>query len=97
MLELIHKSKSVSLPITVHLGEIPGKEEETTTLLKARPDRIGHGTFFNTSSRVDLLNLSIPIEICLTSNVFCKTVDSYMTHHFKDYKLDNHPCILCVG
>jgi adenosine deaminase len=92
------KERTPSVKLTVHLGEIQedGKEEENEAVLSLHPDRIGHGTFLNHASKPHLSTKGIPLEICMTSNVFCKTVSSYADHHFKGYQVDEHPCILCT-
>ena len=94
---LIVAAKERQIPITVHLAEMENRQEETETLLMAHPDRIGHGTFLTHGSKEELMTRTIPLEICMSSNVFCKTVADYSEHHFKDYMVDDHPCILCVS
>jgi adenosine deaminase len=93
---LIKLAKAKNLKVTVHLAEISDRDDETEALIEAHPDRIGHGTFINPESKQNLLNRSIPLEICLTSNVFCKTVVNYSDHHFYNYMMNDHPCILCT-
>lgn len=92
------KERTPNVKLTVHLGEIQeeGKETENEAVLALHPDRIGHGTFLNHASKLHLFTKDIPLEICMSSNVFCKTVNSYADHHFKDYQVDEHPCILCT-
>ena len=67
------------------------------------PDRIGHGTYIHPaiaggSQRMwDLLvDSEIPLEICLTSNVKCKTAKSYKDHHVKHLLAANHPFAICT-
>lgn len=36
-------------------------------------------------------------ELCLTSNVKCKTVKDYASHHSKFWFTQNHPLIICVS
>lgn len=36
------------------------------------------------------------VEVCLTSNVKCQTVESYDAHHFRDWYDQDHPIALCV-
>ena len=67
------------------------------------PDRIGHGTYIHPailggSQRMwDLLvDSEIPLEICLTSNVKCKTAKSYQDHHVKHLLAANHPFVICT-
>ena len=95
LVSLIQKAKEYGFYTTVHLGEVKGSEEENEMILSLEPDRIGHGTFLDHSSKWHT-TYPIPLEICLSSNVFCQTVSSFKDHHFKDYAMDDHPCILCT-
>ncbi|KAF9229777.1 Metallo-dependent hydrolase [Gyrodon lividus] len=36
------------------------------------------------------------IEICLTSNLLCKTVPSLEAHHIRYYLANNHPVVICT-
>jgi adenosine deaminase len=94
IVQLIHEAKLNGLPITLHLAEIKEQESENEILLQAHPDRIGHGTFLNHDSKP---HKNIPLEICMTSNIFCKTVGSYASHHFQNFHVAGHPCIICVS
>jgi adenosine deaminase len=42
-----------------------------------------------------ILEKNVPLELCMTSNVICKTVTSYEDHHIRDFFPD-HPCSLCT-
>ncbi|KAG8181364.1 hypothetical protein JTE90_008838 [Oedothorax gibbosus] len=101
-LPILERGKQLGLKLAVHVAELPDQHEEVELLLKMQPDRLGHGTFLhpdkNGSSRnFELLKqLQIPLEICLTSNVACKTVPSYEDHHFKLFHKINYPCVLCT-
>lgn len=72
--------------VAIHLAEILN-EKETLAILGYRPDRIGHGTFIHpntggTQAQLDaLIKAKTPVEVCLTSNVLCKTSPSYKDHH----------------
>ena len=72
--------------VTIHLAEILN-ENETLAILGYRPDRIGHGTFIHpstggTQAQLDaLVKSKTPVEVCLTSNVLCKTSPTYKDHH----------------
>lgn len=70
---------------------------EAPDLLAFGPDRLGHATFLDDASRQHIYGNNIPVEICMTSNVVSKTVDSYETHHVKDLLKENHSFVLCVS
>ncbi|XP_011864730.1 PREDICTED: adenosine deaminase-like protein [Vollenhovia emeryi] len=95
-LELLEMSRKVGLRITAHCAEVPN-EVETKDILKFKPDRLGHCTCIHPSLQGSqqlldmLLDSKIPVELCLTSNIKCKTVPSYMHHQFKYLYKVGHP------
>lgn len=92
----IIKAKEYSLKVTLHLGEID-TPDEVRSMLATIPDRIGHGTFIPPDLFPIVVANNIPIEICMTSNVLCKTVKSYDAHHVKEYFFNQgHPCVFCT-
>ncbi|KAJ3216049.1 hypothetical protein HK099_006088 [Clydaea vesicula] len=89
----ILKAKALGLQSTIHLGEIDGREFEINSMLETFPNRIGHGTFIPKNCLSEVYSKKIPVEVCLTSNVLCKTVKSIKDHHIKEYFfLEKHPC-----
>lgn len=72
---------------TVHAGEAYGPESIHQALHMVSANRIGHGTRLRESG--DLMNYMndhrIPIEMCITSNVQTKAVDSIRNHPVKFY------------
>lgn len=72
---------------TVHAGEGYGPESIHQALHVIRANRIGHGTRLRENG--DLLNYindhRIPLEMCITSNVQTKAVDSFKNHPIKFY------------
>lgn len=72
---------------TVHAGEAYGPESIHQALHYVSANRIGHGTRLREDG--DLLNYvndhRIPLEMCITSNVQTKAVDSYDKHPVKFY------------
>ncbi|XP_070809453.1 N6-Methyl-AMP deaminase [Pituophis catenifer annectens] len=101
-LEPLLEAKKAGLKLTLHLSEIPNQEDETRLLLGLCPDRIGHGTFLQTSELAtqDLVDLvrrnRIPLELCLTSNLKAETVPSKAQHHFGFWYRLGHPVVLCT-
>ncbi|KAJ7385324.1 hypothetical protein OS493_016400 [Desmophyllum pertusum] len=89
------------LKLALHIAEVPDLED-TRVLLNLIPDRIGHGTCIHPENggAEDLVNTveehSIPIELCLTSNVKTKTVPSYADHHMGYWYNKQHPCMVCT-
>ncbi|XP_076620173.1 adenosine deaminase-like protein [Colletes latitarsis] len=98
-LELLEEARRAGLKIAAHCAEILN-EVETTDILEFKPDRLGHCTCIHPNLQgsnkiLDMLfNSKIPVELCLTSNVQCKTVPSYGSHQFKYYYEAGHPICL---
>ncbi|XP_045142452.1 adenosine deaminase-like protein isoform X1 [Echinops telfairi] len=101
-LEPLLEAKKAGLKLALHLSEIPNQNKETQMLLDLLPNRIGHGTFLNSSEGgsldlVDFVRLhQIPLELCLTSNVKSQTVPSYDQHHFGFWHSIAHPSVICT-
>ncbi|XP_008700396.1 adenosine deaminase-like protein [Ursus maritimus] len=101
-LEPLLEAKKAGLKLALHLSEIPNQNKETQILLDLLPDRIGHGTFLNSSeggslALVDFVRQhQIPLELCLTSNIKSQTVPSYDQHHFGFWYSIAHPSVICT-
>ncbi|XP_043279133.1 adenosine deaminase-like protein [Venturia canescens] len=99
-LHLLEQCRQVGLKISAHCGEVPN-EMEIVDILNFRPDRLGHCTAVHPHLRGSdylyqmLLQSRIPVELCLTSNVKCKTVPSYEQHHFAYLYHARHP--ICIA
>ncbi len=72
---------------TVHAGEAYGPESIHQAIHYVSANRIGHGTKLKEDG--DLLNYvndhRIPLEMCITSNVQTKAVESFENHPFRFY------------
>ncbi|XP_007533548.2 adenosine deaminase-like protein [Erinaceus europaeus] len=101
-LEPLLEAKKAGLKLALHLSEIPNQTKETQELLDLLPDRIGHGTFLNSSGggSMDLVDFvrrhQIPLELCLSSNIKSQTVPSYDQHHFGFWYSIRHPSVICT-
>ncbi|XP_034850005.1 adenosine deaminase-like protein isoform X2 [Mirounga leonina] len=101
-LEPLLEAKKAGLKLALHLSEIANQKKETQVLLDLLPDRIGHGTFLNSSEggSLDLVDFvrqhQIPLELCLTSNIKSQTVPSYDQHHFGFWYSIAHPSVICT-
>ena len=73
--------------ITVHAGEVMGPEtiKYAIDVLGAR--RIGHGLNLRKDPAImeEVRKKEIPLEMCLTSNVHTKAIDSFENHPLKYY------------
>ncbi|XP_017754595.1 PREDICTED: adenosine deaminase-like protein [Eufriesea mexicana] len=100
-LELLQKARMAGLKIAAHCAEVPN-ETETIDIFEFKPDRFGHCTCVHPalqgSSKLFnlLLDSKIPVELCLTSNVQCKTVSTYESHQFKYLFEAGHPICLAT-
>ena len=76
-----------NMAATIHAGEAYGAESIHQALHYCRANRIGHGTrLFEDADLMRFMNdFRIPIEICLTSNVQTKAVESFETHPLRQY------------
>lgn len=103
------QARKQGLKITLHLGEVKNVDisseleyideridSESAEMIKFHPERLGHCTFLSENVKAALYSSEIPIEICMTSNVACKSVLTYQLHHFKTFKLAGHPCVICT-
>lgn len=79
------KAKAAGLGITIHAGE-PNTPTAPTNIITSLEflgaDRIGHGVQAIKSPDVieKLVELKVPLELCLTSNYLTKAVDSLEAH-----------------
>ncbi|KAI8612829.1 hypothetical protein BC830DRAFT_1067214, partial [Chytriomyces sp. MP71] len=95
------KRHARNLKLVIHFDEIaePPEEDELKAILACFPDRLGHCTFVPTDVLHTMRERRIPIEICLSSNVICSTVDSFEGHHLKELWNSGYPrecLILCT-
>lgn len=91
------KAKAAGLGVTLHIAEIPETPaEEIQRLLSYEPDRLGHATFLDETSKELVRKSNSCIEICLSSNLLCKTVDNLDMHHIRYYLRHDHPIAICT-
>ncbi|EGT59644.1 hypothetical protein CAEBREN_30048 [Caenorhabditis brenneri] len=86
------------LGVTLHLAELESQTDDVLDYLMMLPDRVGHGTFLHTNPKfVEMMSFyKIPLEICLSSNVYSKTVPSIHDSHFKYWKTKGVPLSICT-
>ncbi|KAI9480241.1 hypothetical protein BDB00DRAFT_857936 [Zychaea mexicana] len=90
------KARTEGFHVTLHFNEVKENMVEAPNLLSFGPDRLGHATLLDDYARQTIYANSIPIEICMTSNVVSKTVETFADHHVKDLLKEGHPFVLCT-
>ncbi|EGG11848.1 uncharacterized protein MELLADRAFT_58895 [Melampsora larici-populina 98AG31] len=85
LLPALRKAKEeYNLKITVHFSEIESQGPYLDHQLRdLKPDRLGHATFLTASAQNHVIENQLPIEVCITSNLLTKTVESVEEHHVK--------------
>lgn len=91
----LEKARKGSLYLTLHCAEVEN-DCEVLEMLEFRPDRIGHFTQPPYEAVKKVVELQIPIELCVTSNVKSGTVNIVRDHQFGIY-YPEHPIILGVS
>ncbi|RDB27425.1 Adenosine deaminase-like protein [Hypsizygus marmoreus] len=91
------EAKSAGLGVTLHIAEtVNNPASETLQLLSFSPDRLGHATFLDDVAKKLVAEQNTCVEICLTSNLLCKTVPTLDDHHINHYLRENHPIAICT-
>ncbi|MDU4856955.1 MAG: adenosine deaminase, partial [Clostridioides difficile] len=77
--------------VTIHAGEAASGENVLDAINILKADRIGHGVKIKDHKKAYNLvkDKKILLELCPTSNVQTKTVDSYEAHPFYTFYKDN--------
>lgn len=101
-IKMLEVARRNGLKVSVHCAEIVDNQE-VKDILEFHPERLGHGTCIHPNlggvrnNWETLLKKKIPVELCLSSNIKCKTVESYDKHHFKLLYAAKHPLTLAVS
>ncbi len=85
--EAFYRVGNANIAATIHAGEAYGPESIHQALHYCNANRIGHGTrLFEDPDLMDYVNnFRIPIEICMTSNVQTRAVESLDEHPVRLY------------
>ncbi|KAF5334467.1 hypothetical protein D9758_017560 [Tetrapyrgos nigripes] len=101
-------ARNAGLGITLHIAETAqNPSPESIHLLRAFiPDRLGHATFLDEEAREVVFDgnghgheegkRKIGVEVCLSSNLICKTVPTLEDHHIRYYLERDHPIAICT-
>ncbi|KAG9101015.1 hypothetical protein FS749_011098 [Ceratobasidium sp. UAMH 11750] len=90
------RAREAGLGLTLHIAETADNTTtDTMDLLELLPAgskaRLGHATFLDPAAQLIVLNRKHAVEICLSSNLLCKTVSSLDVHHIVEYMKAGHP------
>jgi len=95
--EYFREAKKAGLGVTLHVAETTANSpSETLQLLSFAPDRLGHATFLDDEAKAIVLRDKICVELCLSSNLVCKTVSTLDDHHIWYYLKNDHPIAICT-
>jgi len=93
----IATAKAAGLRVTLHIAETTrNTPEETLQLLSYGPHRLGHATFLNEEAKEKVIKEKMAVELCLSSNLLCKTVPKLSAHHIGFYLENDHPLAVCT-
>lgn len=83
------------LRVSLHCAELRN-DEETQSMLDFEPHRVGHAVCMSEANFERLMQLGIPVEVCLTSNLFTCSVPALAQHPAVTQLLPRkHPFTLC--
>ncbi|KAG5678408.1 hypothetical protein PVAND_008083 [Polypedilum vanderplanki] len=96
---IFERARADGFRFAIHCAESPDESEILDKLeFMADGDRLGHGTFIDEKNPAiwsAFTSKVLPIEICLTSNVLCRTVTSYEDHHISRF-IRKFPIVICT-
>ncbi|TDL25480.1 Metallo-dependent hydrolase [Rickenella mellea] len=91
------RARESGLGITLHIAETAANSSvDTSQLLSFQPQRLGHATFLDEAAKKVVSDKRICVEICLTSNILCKTVPLLDDHHIVELLKNGHPIAICT-
>lgn len=86
------------LPITIHMAEVQNRAE-TEAVLEWGPQRVGHSVCVdNAICEAMVSKYKMPVEVCLTSNIFSRSIAAPAAHPFVQVRKKHpaHPICFCT-
>lgn len=85
--QVFELAKNYNIPITIHAGEAAGVKNIYDSIISLGATRIGHGIRLKDDPELVKLikDRGITLEMCPTSNIQTKSVDSWKEHPFREY------------
>jgi adenosine deaminase len=88
------RARRAGLKVSLHFAENEGNEREHGDILDFIPDRLGHAVYMSESITERLLQLRIPVEVCMTCHkAFYKV--PFASNILGTFLKHKHPAILC--
>lgn len=83
---LLKGAQQLGLKVTLHTSEIEEHVKEIPEVLAVRPARIGHFNYYTQKELEQVRDLGIVVEVCISSNVVVKQLQSVMDHHVEEFR-----------
>jgi adenosine deaminase len=90
------RAKEGGIPFVIHIGESSREQDQMKLLTLLNPARVGHGVHLCPEAADWIFSHQIPLEICLTSSVLVKMVDSFDQHPGLQLFRKGHPVAFCT-
>jgi len=92
--DLMRRVRLTGMGLTAHIAETR-ENSDSSEILSWRPDRLGHATFLSEDEIALVGRQQMGIEICLSSNLQCKTVERLQDHHLNVWLQRKQPLVIC--
>lgn len=93
----MERARCHGLKITVHVAEVPNRDDETDAVLSFQPDRLGHALWVSEKQKDTIVDKNIGIEICPTSNKCTLQLKSLSQHPYMQTWLSiAHKVCICT-
>jgi adenosine deaminase len=98
ILAIMEETRSLSIPIALHLGECreETEEQQMRELEMLQPARIGHGVFLCERAKEWIYSRRLPIEMCLSSALKAHMVECASQHPALELIRQGYPVAVCT-
>mmetsp|Transcript_849 Transcript_849/g.1985 ORF Transcript_849/g.1985 Transcript_849/m.1985 type:complete len:217 (+) Transcript_849:5659-6309(+) len=93
--EVFSAARDQGLKTTIHTAET-SDFKDTSSILDFKPDRLGHCCDLDEVNFERIRDLSIPVELCPSSNLATMKWTAYDQHHFSKFYASGLPISICT-